>query len=61
MNEKYVSILINILRILIAAPIAYCLGEYLQWKRFMLIALYFGVYMVVSLLIEMIRQAIWRS
>lgn len=59
MKEKHIKLIVHILRILIAAPAAYFLGEYLQWERFMLLLLYFGVYMVVSLILEMIRKSIF--
>jgi hypothetical protein len=59
MNEKVLQITVHILRIAIAAPVGYYLGEYLGWERFMLLLLYFGTYMVVSLLIEMLRKSIF--
>jgi predicted MFS family arabinose efflux permease len=59
MNEKALQITVHILRIGIAAPLGYYLGEYLAWERFMLLLLYFGTYMVVSLLIEMLRKSIF--
>ncbi len=58
MNPKNAQIIIQILRIGISAPVGYYLGKRLQWENFMLIGLYFGVYMVVSLLIEIIRNNI---
>ena len=58
MSPKISNMLIQILRIAIAAPTAYFIGDYLKWENFMLLLLYFGVYIVVSMIIEGIRMEV---
>ncbi|MEA2042749.1 MAG: hypothetical protein U9N85_09390 [Bacteroidota bacterium] len=60
-KEKTINLIVQILRIVIAAPVGYIIGEHLQWTNFMKILLYFGVYIVVSLLLEGIKQAIFKN